>query len=351
MPGVFFNGPIRRNMPRTKIIATLGPASDSPTVLLKMMRAGLDMVRLNFSHGTVEEHLRRIKAVRTLNKKYGRHLRILGDLEGHRVRIGKLPGDTPMELKKRQTVCLAKESFARAGIIPFDYEGPLSDIKKGSAIYIDDGTIALEAGKVRGKHLEARVIVGGLLKSRKGVNLPETHLSFKGVAHRDREALAFCLENRIDAVAQSFVRGKADILALRAFLKGADDAPDIIAKIEDREGIAHIDEIIKVCEGIMVARGDMGVSLPIWEVPMIQKAIIRKCNKAGKFVITATQMLESMVENRLPTRAEVSDVANAIIDGTDYVMLSAESAVGHDPAGCVDMMNRIIKFTEDNDGK
>ena len=336
-------------MPKTKIICTLGPASDVPAVLLKMMRAGMDVVRLNFSHGRLEEHEGRIKTIRLLNKKYRRHIRILGDLEGYRIRIGKFKSGKALELKKHLEVWLTPEDVAGEGsVIPFDYQGPLGAIKAGQPIYIDDGNIALVSQGVEKKTIKAKVVVGGLLKEHKGVNMPDVKLTFKGLTSRDKVNLLFCLGHEVDFIAQSFVRSKADILDLRAFMKGHGHIPKVIAKIENREGVKNIDQIMAVSDGIMVARGDMGVSLPIYEVPMIQKAIIRKCNRARKLVVTATQMLESMTENRIPTRAEVSDVANAILDGTDYVMLSAESAVGHDPAGCVDMMNKIIKFTENS---
>lgn len=336
-------------MPKAKIICTLGPASSNATALLKMMRAGMDVVRLNFSHGSHEEHLARINLVRQLNKKYRRHIRILGDLEGYRIRVGSLNEHKPIEVKKGQRIWLAPDQNAIGGtVIPFDYEGSLKDIKNGQPIFIDDGTIALVAEGIEKKMLKVRVMIGGFIKEHKGVNIPDAKLSFKGVTDNDRINLAFCLEHQVDFIAQSFVRSKADIVALKAHIKKGGCQPQIIAKIEEREGIRNIDAIIKVVDGIMIARGDMGVSLPIWEVPMIQKAIIRKCNKAHKPVITATQMLESMTEERLPTRAEVTDVANAIIDGTDYVMLSGETAVGVNPAACVDMMNKIIIFTEKN---
>ena len=190
-----------------------------------------------------------------------------------------------------------------------------------------------------------KVVIPGAIKERKGINMPDVHLDFKGLTAKDASHIRFCMENRIDFIAQSFVRSKDDILALRRETSCYSHNCEVIAKIENREGIRNIDSIISVCDGIMVARGDMGISIPIYEVPMVQKKIIKKCNKAKKFVITATQMLESMTENRMPTRAEVSDVANAILDGSDYVMLSAKSAVGMYPVECVDMMNKIINFT------
>ncbi|TAM37730.1 pyruvate kinase [bacterium] len=334
-------------MPKVKIICTLGPASDSYGVLRKMMAAGMDVVRLNFSHGSLEAHLTRIRLVRELNKKYRRRIRILGDLEGYRIRIGRLKEAKPIAVKRGQLIWLTQEEIQGEGnLIPFDYKGSLNKIKIGQQIFIDDGNIALiSQGREKNK-LKARVIVPGLVKERKGINMPGLKLDFKGLTLKDREHIRFCVENKIDYIAQSFVRNKEDILALRDYIDGFRQKAKVIAKIENREGIKNIDDIIRVCDGIMVARGDMGVSIPIYEVPMVQKEIIAKCNRAGRFAITATQMLESMTENHMPTRAEVSDVANAILDGSDYLMLSAESAVGLYPAACVDIMNKIIKFTE-----
>ncbi len=335
-------------MSKVKIICTLGPASEGAGVLTRMMQAGMDVVRLNFSHGSLEEHLAHIQTVRQINKKYRRHIRILGDLEGYRIRIGKLKGGIPLALNKGQKVHLtAQDVEGAAGVIPFDYTGPLQGIKKGQAIFIDDGNIALEADGVDKNRLQAHVVVGGILKEHKGVNMPGLKLAFKGLTAKDKVNITFCLAHGVDFIAQSFVRDQQDILALKKFIGKHDHPPALIAKIENRDGIRNIDRIMAVTDGIMIARGDMGVSLPVYEVPMIQKAIIRKCNQAGVFVITATQMLESMTHNRLPTRAEVSDVANAILDGTDFVMLSAESAVGHDPVGCVAMMEHVIRFTEE----
>ena len=221
----------------------------------------------------------------------------------------------------------------------------MRDIKNGQHIFIDDGNIDLEViGHYKDK-LKTKVIIGGLLKERKGVNISEAKLEFGGISAKDKQDINFCEKHGVKYIAQSFVRTKRDIMDVRRLL-GEGSQAQIIAKIENREGIKNIEEIIQVSDGIMIARGDMGVSLPIYEIPIIQKMIIKKCNRAGKFVITATQMLESMTENLRPTRAEVTDVANAIIDGTDFVMLSAESAVGKYPVETVAMMNDIIKFTE-----
>ena len=334
-------------MSKTKIVCTLGPASDHASVLRQMMRAGMDVVRLNFSHGSLDGHLACILLVRALNKRMRRHIRILGDLEGYRMRIGDLKEGRPVEVKKRETLWLTTENILGEGDrIPFYWAGSLQPIKPGCHVYIDDGNIALKVETRDKRNLKTRVIVGGMIKQRKGINIPGVKLDVTGLTRKDKEDIHFCIEHKVDYIAQSFVRNKQDILDLRAHLKSHSHSCGVVAKIENWEGIRHIDEIIAVCDGIMVARGDMGISIPIYEVPYIQKKIIRKCNQAEKFVITATQMLESMTEHPIPTRAEVCDIANAILDGTDYVMLSAESASGLYPVQCVDMMNKIIKFTE-----
>ena len=334
-------------MPKTKILCTLGPASNRETVLRKMMLAGMDVVRLNFSHGTLENHLECIRLVRKLNKKYRRHIRILGDLEGYRMRIGELKGKKPVEVKKNATLWLTTEGILGEGNrLPFDWAGSLAPIKPGQTVFIDDGNIALRVEARDAKTLKTRVIVGGLIKERKGINLPGVKLDVTGLTRKDREDIHFCMEHGVDYIAQSFVRNKQDILDLRAHLRQHTHRCEVVAKIENREGIRNIDSILAVSDGIMIARGDMGISIPIYQVPFVQKRIIKKCNKAGKFAITATQMMESMTEHPIPTRAEVSDVANAILDGTDYVMLSAESAAGLYPVQCVTMMNAIIQYTE-----
>jgi pyruvate kinase len=313
-------------------------------MIRKMMRAGMDVARLNFSHGKPQEMLHRIGLIRLLNSKYRIRIKILGDLQGHRIRIGDLV--MPIELKRHRIVWLTQQKIKGSReIIPFDYRGPLNSIKNGHQIFIDDGNIALKVlGRVKDR-IKAKVIVGGLLKEHKGINIPESRLEFGNMSQKDMQDIRFCENNGIEYIAQSFVRTKNDILDVKKLLKTGSRCK-VVAKIENKEGIKNIDDIIKVSDGIMIARGDMGVSLPIYEIPIIQKMIIKKCNRAGKFVITATQMLESMTENLRPTRAEGTDVANAIIDGTDFVMLSAESAVGKYPVETVAMMNDIIKFTE-----
>lgn len=332
---------------RTKIVATLGPASSSYSVLRKMVMAGLNVARLNFSHGTHKDHLEKMETIRKINKKYRRRVRILQDLEGYRIRVCKFKGAKQRELKKNSTVWMSPEAdTGDARIIPFDYQGPLTGIKKGKRIYIDDGNIILESQGVAGKKVKAKVIEGGMLKERKGINMPDVSVPFSGVTPKDKKDLEFGVKHKVDYVAQSFVKSRKEIDVIREHIGGRLPACGIIAKIETREAINNIDEIIDVCDGIMVARGDMGISVPIYQIAVIQKMIISKCNKRRKFVITATQMLEHMTEHSRPTRAEVTDVANAILDGTDYVMLSEESAAGKYPVEAVEMMDRIIKFTE-----
>lgn len=329
----------------TKIIATLGPASQNSTVLRKMLRAGMDVARLNFSHGSHEQHLSAINKIRGLNKKYRRRIRILQDLEGYRIRIGNI-AKAGITLKKRAIVSLAnKKTRQGKGIIPLDYDGSLNDIRRGSHIYIDDGYISLLV-KTRSKdYLKAEVITAGRVKSNKGVNIPEIKLKFKDLTKKDKSDLDFGIRHKVDFIAQSFVRNRKDVINVKRYINNRINCK-LIAKIENRDGIRNIDDILEEADGIMIARGDMGVSLPIYQVPVMQKLLIKKCRVKKKFVITATQMLESMTEHIRPTRAEVSDVANAIYDGTDYVMLSAETATGAYPSEAVKMMDKIIKFTE-----
>ena len=334
-------------MVKTKIICTLGPASNSETLLRGMVFAGLDVARINFSHGTHKELKKYVELVRSINAKYRRRVRILQDLEGFRIRIGRLKGHKPIELKRRETVWLTQDNITGgANLVSFDYEGSLGDIKNGQHIFIDDGNIALLVKERANRRLKTEVVIGGLLKEHKGVNIPEAKLKFSDITEKDMADIRFGIVNKVDFIAQSFISTKDDISDVVKLVKPKLPNCKIIAKIETREGIRNIDEIIDASDGIMIARGDMGVSIPIYEIPIVQKMIIKKCNGKKKFVITATQMLESMVENKRPTRAEVTDVANAILDGTDFVMLSAESAVGKHPIDTVRMMNDIIKFTE-----
>lgn len=332
---------------KTKIIATLGPASGSETVLRKMILSGMDVARLNFSHGDSTAHKMLLDLVRNINRKYKRAVKILQDLEGNRIRIGALKDKQPLELKKRDKIWLIREDIlGDKSEVHLDYQGSFLDIEINNDIFIDDGNIQLEAKKVSRDAILAEVIVGGLLKENKGVNIPLAKLKFPWLTEKDIKDLEFGIENKVDYIAQSFVRDKYDCLAAKKIFKEKLPNCLFVAKIESRQAIRNIDDIIKVSDCILIARGDMGIAVPIWEIPMIQKAIIKKCNQKKKPVITATQMLERMTESIQPTRAEVTDVANAILDGTDFVMLSAETAAGKYPVEAVRMMNQIIKYTE-----
>jgi pyruvate kinase len=269
------------------------------------------------------------------------------DLEGFRIRVGRLAGAKTRLLKNRTVVWLTNGAGAQGPrTIPFDYKGDLRRIKPKQLIYIDDGNLILRAKEICANSVKAEVVEGGVLKERKGINIPGEDLEFDGMTDKDKRGIKFGIEHAVDYIALSFVRDENDVRRAGELVKPRLPNCKIVAKIESREAIGNIDRIIDASDGIMVARGDMGVAVPIYEVPVIQKQIIRKCNAAKKFVITATQMLEHMTEHSRPTRAEVTDVANAIIDGTDFVMLSGETAVGRFPYEAVLMMNNIIKFTE-----
>jgi pyruvate kinase len=332
---------------KTKIICTLGPASSSKLKIRRLAEAGMDIARLNFSHGSWGFHEKIFKTIRRVSKEINRPIGIMQDLEGHRIRTGELENHEPINLKRGQTVSIAsKKRKGKKGLITFSYDNFEKFLKEGYSIYIDDGKIKLKVTKVGKNEVEARVISGGELKERKGVNVPEADFKFTGLSGKDKEDLEFGLKLGVDYVAQSFIRCSEDIKNLKRFMKRKKRVIPILAKIENSEGIKNIAEITEASEAIVVARGDMGVCLSLERVPIIQKQIINQCNRAGKPVVTATQMLDSMTTSKQPTRAEVADVANAIIDGTDLVMLSAETAVGEYPREAVSYMNRIAVNTE-----
>ena len=307
----------------------------------------MDIARLNFSHGTHEQHGRSIELIRKINQKYGFSVKILQDLEGYRIRLGVWRGARPIPLVRNQVLWLVKQKETRSrDHVPFDYDGPFTLIKKGFHIFIDDGYIELVVKESHADYLKCRVVIPGTLKERKGVNIPRFNPPFEGLTAKDKEDLAFGLKQKVDFIAQSFVRTGKDILDLRRNIGKNKGAIGMIAKIENCEGILNMPSILRVADGIMVARGDMGVSVPIYQIPVIQKTIIKQCGRMKKEAITATQMLESMTDNPRPTRAEVTDVANAILDGTDYVMLSGETAAGQYPVETVRIMRQIIDFTQ-----
>ncbi len=334
-------------MRKTGIICTLGPASETLRVLEAMADAGMTVARINCSHGSRAQHRLRLELVDRLNKKTGRHVKRMLDLQGYRMRVRLHGRRKEIFLEQGATVYLAAgENPGRKQVISLDYPGSLVDIPEGSVVYIDDGNVALSVEKRTGDVLKARVAVPGPVKNGKGVNIPNVDFKFSGLTDRDRADVELGLRTRVDFIAQSFVRNAEDMLLLDSFRTGQGLSAKLIAKIENRQGVTNLDEIMRVCEGIMVARGDLGVSVPVFQVPVLQKKIIAKCRSAKRFVITATQMLESMTTNPRPTRAEVSDVANAVIDGSDYVMLSAETAIGRHPVETVRMMKQVVQYTE-----
>jgi pyruvate kinase len=323
--------------PRTKIVCTIGPSSSSEEMLATLMDCGMNVVRINFSHGTHEEHARVIATVRRLASKRNRPLAILGDLQGPRIRVGDLA--EPRTLVAGDDVVLVPEHLASANELPVTYEALASDVHVGDRILMDDGLIDLVALDVTIPRVRARVVHGGVLKSHKGMNLPGVDVSAPSITEKDRADIEFAVAQGVDYLALSFVRRAEDIAGLRALV------PKwmlVVAKIEKDTALANLDTILEATDAVMVARGDLGVELPFEEVPGAQKRIIALANALGRPVITATQMLESMISNPRPTRAEASDVANAILDGTDAVMLSAETAAGAYPRLAVSAMTRII---------
>lgn len=333
-------------MKRTKIVCTLGPASERPDILERMVRAGLNVARLNLSHGDRATHAARLQAVRAVSARLNTPVGVLFDLQGPKIRLGELPGSS-VTMREGDLVTLHSGLNSPVGAFPVDYEGLSSDLRAGSTVMLRDGIVALEVVGIDGPFVRCAVRRGGEVSSRQGVTLPGAAVNLPPLTEKDRSDLLFAVEMGADFVALSFARRAAHVQELKELLARAGaPAMPVIAKIENREGVERCDEIIAAADGVMVARGDLGVEMPAEEVPLVQKDLIRRCNLAGKTVITATEMLESMIRNPRPTRAEVGDVANAIIDGSDAVMLSAETAVGQYPIEAVEFMSRVAQFTE-----
>jgi len=335
-------------MPRTKIVCTLGPASESEEILREMIRAGMDVARLNFSHGDHPTHARRLALVRRLAREEGKEIAVLQDLQGPRLRVGAIAGGSTVLREGEHFTLTTRRVPGDAKVVTAPYAHLPQDVQPGDRILLDDGLLELKVEEATDTDVICRVVVGGILRERKGVSLPGVSLSLPSLTEKDRDDLAFGLAQGVDYVALSFVRRASDIEALRALMDAQGVQVPIIAKIEKGEAIAAFDDILAASDGVMVARGDLGVEMPAEEVPIYQKRIIRKANAVGKPVITATQMLQSMMDNPRPTRAEASDVANAILDGTDAVMLSGETAVGKYPLEAVRTMARIALTTERN---
>ena len=331
---------------KTKIVATIGPASESPDMLQRLIRAGLNVARLNFSHGDFSHHAELVRRIREAARATGRRVAIMADLPGPKMRLGKIAPE-PIQLVPGDRFTLTNEDIVGdARRVSMSFEPLPRVVKPGNRLFLNDGLVQLVVERVAGNDVECTVAVGGELRSRKGLNLPGIDLGISAFTEHDRACLEFALGAGVDAVSQSFVERAADIEAVRAAAAKIGRVPFIIAKIERSDALEHYDEILAVADGIMVARGDLGVEVPIEEIAYTQKQLIAKANLAGKPVITATQMLESMVSSRLPTRAEATDVANAILDGTDCVMLSGESAMGKFPEEAVTMLAKIAAFTE-----
>lgn len=328
----------------TKIIATLGPSSSTKEKIKALAKAGVTMFRLNSSHGDEADHLLKLNYIREIEKEVGYPIPILLDLQGPKIRVGNL--DEPIELVKDSIVKFRHQEKYTDRIIPVDYEGITKDVKINEKIMLDDGKLVLEVVKVEGKVIDAKVLCGGLLKQRKGINIPGSQGSLKVLTDRDKQFVKFAIDNEIDYLGLSFVRDAKDVMELKELIKENNGKIKIISKIEKPQALKNIDEIIIKSAGIMVARGDLGIEISPEKVPIVQKEIIKKANNQRKVVIVATQMLESMIEQPIPTRAEASDVANAIIDGTDAIMLSGETAAGKYPVEAVKMMVSIARNVE-----
>lgn len=332
---------------RTKIIATIGPASADRETVGALIAAGIDVARLNFSHGTHDDHRRVIENIRAEAKRQERPVTLLQDLQGPKIRVGAMR-DGGILLRTGQRLVLTPESLEESTTdrVYVSYDTLADDVDAGGQILIDDGLLELKILETQGRDVVTEVVVGGPLRSRKGVNLPNIRTSTPSLTEKDLADLAFGLSMDVDLIALSFVRDATDVVDLKKRIKEAGKNIPVIAKIEKPEAVDCIDKILAVADGIMVARGDLGIEMPMSRVPGAQKTIIRKCRVAAKPVITATQMLESMIENVLPTRAEASDVANAVLDGSDAVMLSGETAVGKHPVRVVEAMGKIVEAAE-----
>ncbi len=337
-------------MKRTKIVCTIGPASQKASLLTLMMKAGMNVARLNFSHGTHASHAKIVRSIRSTSKKLHMPIAIIGDLQGPKIRLGILP-DAGVSLPTGSSIVFSTAStIFKSGTIPVTYTNLHKDVKVGHRIMIDDGILEAEVTRIDGKKIHAKMKNGGTVTSHKGMNFPDSTLKVSSLTEKDREDVKFGVAQGVDWFALSFVTSPDDVKLLRRLIKQASEKdqilPRILVKIEKHEAIENFDEILKVTDAVMVARGDLGVEIPAEEVPILQKEMIEKCREASKPVVVATQMLDSMIRNPRPTRAEVSDVANAVIDHADALMLSGETASGKYPVEAIKMMNKIIQETE-----
>lgn len=330
---------------KTKIVATVGPASNSREMLRALAKEGVDVFRLNFSHGTHADHQKVINFVREINQELGTHIALLQDLQGPKIRVNEVKEGTVLQ-PRSELIITTRELVGNHEIVSTSYQGLPNDVKLGDMILIDDGKIELKVKEVRDIEVVCEVVYGGTLKSRKGINLPYSKVSAPSLTDKDMEDLMFGLKNNLDWIALSFVRKAKDIDILRGIIEENNAASKIIAKIEKPEALENIDAVLNATDAVMVARGDLGVEIWLEEVPMVQKMLVEKCNRLSKPVIVATQMMESMIDNPRPTRAETNDVANAVMDGADALMLSAETAAGKYPLEVIRSMVRTITSVE-----
>lgn len=333
---------------RTKIVATMGPASGKKEVLLSMIRAGVDVCRLNFSHGSQQDHQAIIETIREINAEYKTNVGILADLQGPKIRIGKMKEGGALLITGKRVEITTKEQIGDENKIYITYESFPKDVRAGEIILLDDGKIQMQVVDTNNLDtVNCEIVHGGILTSRKGVNLPNTKVSIPSLTEEDIDNLKFVLQFDVEWIGLSFVRNATDIVDLKRIIAESGKSARVIAKVEKPEAIDNIDEIIAVTDAVMVARGDLGVEMPMEEVPVLQKMIARKCREASKPVIVATQMLESMITTPRPTRAEVNDVANSVLDGADAVMLSGETSVGEFPVIVIETMTKIINNIEE----
>lgn len=333
----------------TKIVCTIGPASESEESLKKLIKAGMNVARLNFSHGTHSEHKKVISRIRAISKELGAPVSILQDLTGPKIRIGEIEDGAISLESGNEFVLTTRKTKGTVSEVSINYKALPQQVEAGDKILLSDGSIELTVKEVSKSDIRTRVVIGGELTSKKGLNIPNRSLDISTFTAKDKKDLEFGIKNGIDIIALSFVKSSKDISKVRRFIKKRNSGIPIIAKIETHEALKEIDQIIEAVEGIMVARGDLGVEIPLEEVPIVQKELINQANYSGKTVITATQMLRSMVENPRPTRAEAADITNAILDGTDAIMLSEETAVGKYPSRSVEIMGKISKMTIESD--
>ena len=332
---------------KTKIICTIGPASQEKSLLLELVRKGMDMARLNLSHGTIDDHLKRIILIHEVESEIGHKITIIGDLQGPKIRIGKVENDA-VELIEGEEFIITNEQmdYGNSHKVSTAYKDLVNEVKEGNQILLDDGYIHLVCNKVDKHNIYTTVTKGGILTNNKGIIVPGSKSNAPSLSEKDLEDLRAVLSADIDIIALSFVKNANDVSELKTAMKIFGRKVPIVAKIERGEAFEHLDDILDVADGVMVARGDLGLEMPIEEIPILQKELIRRANIKAKPVITATQMLESMINNPMPTRAEVTDIANAVLDGTDAVMLSAETSIGKYPLQAVDYMDKIITKTE-----